>query len=368
MSFVPLHCHSVFSFCAGVCTTGELVRQAKAFGMKAVALTDTDRMSGLIRFTLECKAEGIKPILGVELTEPRRPHEHIVLLAKNAEGYADLCEIVTQRHLDSKAFSFSRIFARGWPNLIFMSAFPYLVERLAQTPNRGNLYGELINTSPCARQRSRQLEERAKALAIPLAVSNNSFFLHGDDWETHRILTAIRLTSTLSRLKPEETAPRGASFRSQGEMERLFSNHREAIDNTERIAAQCDVALELGEWILPEISVLEGYTPKTYLAKLAGEGLEANYHGKAGVYKKAKRLQEMELDVISKLGYPSYFLFVKEIRDWANERFKTRYRRPKDATILRGSAANSITFYNIGASDLDPIKYNLPSSIRKCNT
>lgn len=359
MGFVPLHCHSVFSFCAGVCTTGELVRQARASGMKAVALTDTDRMSGLIRFYLECRAEGIKPILGVELTEPNRPHEHIVLLARNAAGYADLCEIITRRHLDSKTFSFSRVFTRGWPNLIFLSAFPHLVEFLAQTPNRGHLYGELINHSPCTRQRSRQLEETAKALDVPLVVSNNSFFLHGDDWETHRILAAIRLTSTLSRLKPEETAPQGASFRSQGEMEHLFPNHREAIDNTEHIAAQCDAALELGKWILPEISVPEGYTPRTYLEKLAGEGLEVNYRGKAGAYKKAKRLQEMELDVISKLGYPSYFLFVKQIRDWANERFKTRYRRPKDATILRGSAANSITFYNIGASDLDPIEYNL---------
>jgi len=96
MEFVALHCHSVFSFHAGICTVKNLVSRAKEMGMPALALTDTDRMSGWIQFYLECKKQNIKPILGVELTEENKPLENIVLLAKNNEGYGDICEIITR--------------------------------------------------------------------------------------------------------------------------------------------------------------------------------------------------------------------------------------------------------------------------------
>ena len=170
---VPLHCHSGFSFHAGVCTVKELVHRAKTLGMQSVALTDTNRMSGLILFYLECVQQGIKPILGVELTNPREPGEHIVLLAKNAEGYGDLCEVITYRHLDPH-FSFSRVFEKEWPNLFFFTSFPHLLELMAATPNRANLYGELINNSELTRNRSRVLEQKARTLGVPLIVSNNS--------------------------------------------------------------------------------------------------------------------------------------------------------------------------------------------------
>jgi DNA polymerase-3 subunit alpha/error-prone DNA polymerase len=109
---------------------------------------------------------------------------------------------------------------------------------------------------------------------------------------------------------------------------------------------------------MPEVEVPRGYTPGGYLRKLAYEGLNKNYGGKP-TYEKARSIQETELEVISKLGYSSYFLIVLDIRTWANDRLRTGFRKPTDCTILRGSAANSITFYNIGASDLDPIRYDL---------
>jgi error-prone DNA polymerase len=314
-------------------------------------------MSGLIRFYLACRKAGIKPILGVELTQPGKPNEHIVLLAKNTRGYGDLCEIISRRHLDAD-FTFEKAFATIWPDLFCFTNFPHLLELLAATPNRPNLYGELINNSPLTRQRSRALEQKAEALGVPLIVSNNSFFLRQDDWEVHRILTAVGLASTLSRLKPEEYASRRAFFKSPGEIEQSFCNHREAVRNTQIIADQCNTELALNRWILPEVGAPEGFTPDSYLEKLALEGLEENYGGKPE-YEQAKGIQEMELGVISKLGYPSYFLMVKEVRDWANDCLRANYRRPRDCSILRGSAANSITFYNLAVSDLDPIRYDL---------
>jgi len=356
--FIPLHTHSTFSFHAGVCSVKQLVSRAKKLGFASLALTDTDRMSGLIQFYLECREQGIKPILGVELTEPGRPHEHIVLLARNAEGYGDICEIITQRHVDASRFSYAAVFAKPWPNLVLLTSFPNLLKLLVTTPNKERLYAELINNSDITRTRSREVEATARSLGIPLTASNNSFFLDPSDWETHQVLTAIGLNSTISRLKPHEYASERAYVRSTDNMMRLFPEHREALLNTQRIADQCNAELSLNQWILPRIEVPEGFTPRTFLEKLAAEGLEHHYAG-TPAYDQARELQRMEIETIDKLGYPSYFLIVKDIRDWANNHFAGGHRKPKDCTILRGSAANSITFYNIGVSDLDPIRYDL---------
>jgi DNA-directed DNA polymerase III PolC len=357
MNFVSLHTHSVFSFHAGVCAIPELVARAKALGMEAIALTDTDRMSGLILFYLECQRQGVKPLLGVELTQPGAPHENIVLLAKNAEGYGDLCEIITRRHVDEHEFSFQSAFSKPWPNLFFITAYPNLLELLANTPNRGSVYGELVNTCSRTRELGKALEQTAQRLSLPLIVSNNPFFLDPADWETHVILKAIGLTSTVSRLKPEEYASQKAYLKSGLEMEALFPRHGQAVAATAALADECNAVLDLGKWIMPHIDVAGG-DPNASLARLAYEGLQANYGG-AGAYEQARKIQDMELDVIKKLDYASYFLIVKDIRDWANTRLTEGFRAPKDCTVLRGSAANSMTFYNIGVSDLDPIKYDL---------
>lgn len=333
------------------------MQRAKVQGAQAIALTDRDRMSGLIMFYLECKRAGLKPVLGVELTQPGKPTENVVLLAKNLAGYGDLCEIITRRHLDPH-FTYRAVLSKFWPNLFIFTNFPHLLEQLSRTPNRINLYGELVSNSECTRQRSKQLERKAQDLQIPLMVSSDSYFLDSDDWEIHRILVAIGLNGTLSRLKPEDYVPRNAFLKSQEQMERLFCNHRLAIASTEKIADQCNVLLNLNKWILPRVAVPKGYTPESYLEKLAGKGLEENYGGR-GEYGRAKKIQEMELEIIEKLGYSSYFLIVREIRDWANSKFRSGYRKPKDCSILRGSAANSITFFNIGVSDLDPIQHDL---------
>ena len=318
MDFVPLHCHSTFSFHAGVCTVDELVTRAKALGFPALALTDTDRMSGLILFYCACRKAGIKPILGVELTDPSNAADRLVLLARDAQGYGDLCEIITHRQTDD-SFSFEKEFTKPWPKLVFLTASPRLLTMLAATPNGQSLYGELINTSDATRTRSRLLEEEAERLTVPLIVSNDSYFLDKSDHETHRLLTAIGHVSTLSRLKEGEYASSGAFLRSEADMAGLFPRHLNAIAETRCVADLCNVELDLGKWIMPCIEVPEGFTPESYLAKLAREGLRANYGGKAA-FEQACRIQEMELDTIDKLGYPSYFLIVKDVHDWASSR------------------------------------------------
>lgn len=358
--FTALHCHSVYSFHAGVCTPLELVQRAKQLGMEAIALTDRNRMSGLILFYQQCIKAGIKPILGVELTEPNEPENvayNIVLLAKNAEGYSDICEIITLRNIDPH-FSFTACFSRPWDNIFFITTCPAYLQLLATTPNRANLYGELINNDAASRQVSREVAVVACRLGVPLVATTNAYFLDKADWNVHQVLTAIGANATRSRLRPEEYASPNAFLRPIPDMHRLFPNHADAIANSVKIANRCKADLLFDTWIMPEITTPDGETPAAYLKRLANNGLQRNY-GKKASYHKARQIQEMELAVIEKLGYQSYFLIVKDIRDWANRTLQTPYRKPRDCTILRGSAANSITFYNLGVSDLDPIQYDL---------
>lgn len=356
-SFAHLHVHSEFSLLSGVPDVHALITKAKALGFGSLALTDTNRMSGLIEFYRICRAHEIHPILGVEISEARSP-ETVVLLARNARGYGDLCEIATRRQLDGAAFTLAKTFAREWPDLILLTAHPRCLEILAAGPNRPYLYGELVRHCPETRARSREMEALCTAKGIPVAAANDCRFLEPADHEVHRILRAIDLNSTLSRLKPGETAPEGAWLRPAADMAEIFSDRPDALENAAAIADDCDARLDLGRWIMPEIQVPEGYTPDTYLRQVALRGLERNYAGKAA-YPRALEIQEMELGVIAKLGYSSYFLMVKDVRDWASGTLGSPYRRARDCSILRGSGANSITFYNMGVCNLDPIALNL---------
>jgi DNA-directed DNA polymerase III PolC len=348
----------VYSFHAGVNTPEEIAARAKTLDMPAIALTDTNRMSGLIRFYCACKEAGIKPILGVELSEPGRPDDTIVLLAKNAGGYGDICEIITKRHLNAATFTFRNVFNKPWPDLFLITGSPALLEQLAATPNRPNLYGELVSNSPLTRQHSSAVAGTAARLGLRLVVSNNTFFLDRSDWETHRILRAIGENATLSRLRSDEYASLSAYLRPEGDMRKLFPDHHDAIANTARIADACNAELRLNEWIMPAIQTGTNETPAEHLRKLAHAGLEQNYAGRPE-YDNAKYIQNTELGVIEKLGYTSYFLIVKDISDWAAKRFAEGFRTRRDCTILRGSAANSITFYNLGVSTLDPVRHDL---------
>ncbi len=359
MSFVSLHTHSEYSFYSGIPTIPLLVQRAKALGMTALALTDTNRMSGLIRFYTECKEHGIKPILGVELTDAHNLFEpRLVLLAKNAEGYGDLCEIITRKNLTGSAFSYDACFAQMWDNLICITSCPRMLALLATTPNKKNLYAEIINISSKSRQQGRILASLATNLAVPLVASNNAYFLDDNDFKTHKVLRAIGLTATVSRLTEEEYASPRSYLRNGTDMHKLFPDHPQALINTVTIADACTVKLDLGHWIMPTVALPDNESPASYLRHHAYKGLKTRYEGSQH-YEKACELQEHELAVIEKLGYSSYFLIVKDVCDWAGATFAHKYRSPTDATILRGSAANAITFYNLGVSNLDPITNDL---------
>ncbi len=368
MLTTALGIHSEFSLLAGVGDVPRWVAAAKALGYRSVALTDVNHMSGLILFHQECERQGLHPILGVELREAAHPERSLTLLALNDTGYGDLCELISRRQMNGVGFSIAETFATPWPNLLLLSANLDVLASLARGPNRERLYGALVRHSVRndaeARARSRALEAWCDRESVPLAASGDAWFTDRTEHELHRILRSMDLNSTLSRLRPGETVSEGAWLRPPDEkqgrfgMRELFEDRPDALANAERIAALCRARPPLNGWVMPRIDVPAGHTPESFLAQEARQGLRAHYAGKPE-FARAAEIQEMELGVISKLGYASYFLMVQDVFRAAGKMFSGPYRRPMDCSLLRGSAANSLTFYNLGVGRLDPIEHNL---------
>lgn len=356
-AFVHLHVHSEFSLLQGLPSIPELVARAKAMGFTALALTDTDRMSGLILFHQACIQAGLIPILGATLTDPGHSGETITVLVRKDAGYGDLCEIITERHLNP-AFRLRKAFSKEQPNLNLLCCHPALLRHLAQGPNRERLHGELLRGDAAERARSREVAAFCDAETLPAVASGGAHFLQPGDHELHRIVRAIALKSTLSRLRPGETACADAWLMPEAKIRDRFDDRPEAVAAAAKLADDCRCRPPLGQWIMPVIEAPPPFTPDTYLARLAEEGLQQRYGG-GPQEAEARALQAMELAVIAKLGYASYFLMVREVHQAAGRLFASDFRRPEECTLLRGSAANSITLYNLGASTLDPLKHKL---------
>lgn len=398
-SFVHLNNHSHFSLLRGVPSPQEWVQQALLLGFKALALTDTNQTGGLILFLEECKRHSILPILGVHLMNEHHPQDSFTLLARNMAGYADLCEITSQymlhhRHqYHQEDFKMSRLLeTTSMKDLVVMSHSPETLRDLASAyakrwRDEGVMfYGELIAQSPSSRKRSLQVVAIAEEYQIPLVATNANHFLDSQGHTLHRVLRAIDNNSSLEQLHPEDVCPPGAYMKSAELMREIFQRQPEAYTNAGVIAAAIEDDWTQQDWLMPKIEVPEGFSDDEYLKHCALQGLDDNYPAQSEPryqesrhqesryqeprYQEVRELamshrpqaleiQHRELEIICQKGYSSYFLMVKQIRDWANQHFSESYRRPRDCSVLRGSAANSITLYNLGASDLDPIRYGL---------
>jgi len=358
MAIAPLHVHSTHSLLEGLPTVPQLVARAVELGYPALALTDINSMAGSILFLQECRSAAIRPILGVELRDHQDPALRLVLLARNAAGYADLCELTSFHMLGRRGPSLEDLFARSFPDLVALCPHPELLQRLAHTPLRASLSGAIALHDIRSASRSKAIEAVCRAEGLHAAVAHEAWFLEPHEHELHRVLRAIANNTDLSRLHPSLCAPEAGWLLSPSQLRQRYAHLPEALAHTDALSVSCQDNLASSGWILPHIEVPEGHTPASWLGKLAHAGLLENYGGKPD-WVRAHALQEKELAVIERTGYASYFLMVREIREFAAKAFADGYRGGRECSIMRGSAANCLTFYNIGASDLDPIRYNL---------
>ena len=337
-----LHVHSNYSLLEGVITIDEIIDKAIDYNLSTVALTDTNAMYGLVSFYKKAKEKNMKPILGVYIDEPSDKNIYAIFLAKNFDGYSDICRIITARKLKDE-FSLSKLLQNELPDVFILISSISLLEKI---PIYKNVYAELIITD-ANKLKARKLFETAKKKKIKYVVSNPVYFSEPDDYLLYKVVTAIKSRGTFSNLKEDELLDKEFHFKSPHLFDELRKKIPEAFANAKYIASQCNVDLELGKHKVPTFPVGPKHSAFTLLWKYTHEGLEKRY---SNISKDITfRLQE-ELEVIDELKLADYFLIVHDI-------FLEAKRRGM-MTLTRGSAANSLVCYCLGLTEVDPIKHN----------
>jgi DNA polymerase III subunit alpha len=384
--FVHLHNHTHYSLLDGLTKIDEMVKYAKEQGSPAIAITDHGTMYGVIEFYERCKKEGIKPIIGVETyLAPRgrtskesnedRANHHLLLLAKNNEGYKNLIKLVSAAHLEGFYYKPRidwELLQQHHEGLIACTAclggeIPHLIEagQLDKAKKRileynelfgqGNFFLELQDHPNLEGQAelNKKLIEFSSELSIPLVATNDVHYLRKEDAEAQDILLCLQNKKKVEDEDRMNMMGTDFSLRSNEEMIAAFKDTPEATANTLKIAEMCNVEIPLGQIQLPFFQVPDGFDEIGYLEHLAHEGCKKRY-GKTfeEIDKVRKDRIDYEISVIKKMGWPSYFLIVADFINWA-----------KDSGIIvgpgRGSAAGSLVCYLIGITNLDPLDYDL---------
>ncbi len=340
---IPLHVHSNYSLLQGTISIDKLIEFCKNNSISSIALTDTNAMNGLIQFAKKAYEAGIQPILGTFLTEPANDKKYVICIAKNNEGYSDICRIITQRKLNDD-FSLIKILKTEWKNLIIITPHIELLEIINQ---KNSFYAEIIPTKS-NKKNALKLYEYSKQNNISIVASNPVYFLEKKDFELHKLVTAIRLNKTIASISDEELVDEEFYFKPSDGMEHQFKKIPEAIANTHIIAAECKVDLNLGEYKYPSYNTHQKENSSSLLSTIAFNGLRKKYDY---IDEKIKNRLEYELSVINELNFTDYFLIVWDIVQEAKKRGMM--------TIGRGSAANSLVAYCLELTQVDPIKLNL---------
>ena len=382
MEFTHLHVHTQYSLLDGSSKINEIVQRAKDLGMKALAITDHGVMYGVIDFYKAAKEVGIKPIIGCEVyvspasrfdrevVHGEDRYYHLILLAKNNKGLENLTKIVSKGFVDGYYYrprvdyeilteygegliALSACLAGEVPKLIARDEYEKAKEVALKNQRifgEGNYFLELQDHGIYEQKKVNEvLIKLSKETGIGLVATNDVHYINAEDAVPHDILLCIQTAKKVNdkdRMRYE-----GGQFylKSPEQMERLFSNIPEALENTNHIAELCNVEIEFGVTKLPEYEVPEGLGAGQYLRKLCFEGLNSRYENPD--YSLTERM-EYELGIIEKMGYIDYFLIVW---DYIN------YAKKHDIPVGpgRGSAAGSIVAYALGITDVDPIKYKL---------
>lgn len=382
MNFAHLHVHTEYSLLDGSNKIKEYVARVKELGMNSAAITDHGVMFGVIDFYRAAKEAGIKPILGCEVyvapgsrfdkeagTNEDR-YYHLVLLAENNKGYANLVKIVSKGFVEGYYYKPRvdlELLEEYHEGIIALSAClagevqrnlarsmyeeaKRAAERYEKIFGKDHFYLELQDHGiPEQGMVNQQLLRLSQDTGIELVATNDVHYTFAEDEKPHDILLCIQTGKKLddeNRMRYE-----GGQYyvKSPEEMAALFPYALQALENTQKIADRCEVEIEFGVTKLPRYDVPEGYTSWEYLNKLCFEGLERRY---TPVTEELKERLEYELGVIQKMGYVDYFLIVWDF---------IKYARDHEIMVGpgRGSAAGSIVSYTLGITDIDPIKYQL---------
>ena len=382
MAFAHLHVHTEFSLLDGSNKIKEYVRYVKELGMDSAAITDHGVMYGVVDFYKAAKEAGINPVIGCEvyvaphsrfdreLTGGEDRYYHLVLLAENNTGYANLVKIVSKGftegyyyrpRVDMEALeqyhegliALSACLAGEVPRYIQKGLVDEAKKAALKYQNifgKDNYFLELQDHGiPAQQSVNSVLLRMSKELDIPLVATNDVHYTYAQDAQPHDVLLCLQTGKKVAdedRMRYE-----GGQYyvKSEEEMKGLFPYAWEAVENTQRIADRCHVELEFGNYKVPRYDAPEGYDSWSYLNKLCQDGMKERYPEDDGTLQ--ERLH-YELDTIKNMGFVDYFLIVWDYINFCRENGIA-------VGPGRGSAAGSIVSYCLKITNIDPIKYNL---------
>ena len=384
--FVHLHVHSTYSLLDGLSSIDGLIERALAYNMPAIAITDHGVLYGAIEFYERAKKNNIKPIIGMEAyLAPGSRHEkgsqkeersyHLVLIAKNYEGYRNLLLLSSIAHLEGYYYRPRidwEILEKHRAGLIVLSAclqgpIPRRIlsgrideakketEKFASIFGQDNFYLELQHHKTIPEQEivNKELIKFSEEFALRLVATNDSHYINREDDLPQDILLCLQNKKLISDKDRMSFIGEDFSLKSPVEMQEEFRDVPQALENTLRIAEACQLEIPLGKAILPEVEVPQGQTPDQYLKYLCEEGVKNRYGDTVDKLDESiKQRLDYELRVIKEMGFSSYFLIVQDFVNWAKS--KGIVTGPG-----RGSAAGSIVSYLTNITNVDPLKYGL---------
>ncbi len=377
MSAVHLHVHSEYSLLDGACKIKGLAERAAQLGMPALGLTDHGVMNGAVEHYKACREAGVKPIIGVEAylvddrkatpAQPRYERNHITLLAQSEAGFRNLVKLSSAGFLEGfsrgKANVDMELLASHSEGVIALTGCLQSrfcrrlvedrpddarahVDDLIQAFGPEQVYFEVQrNGVPEQDKANEGIIRTARELGRPLVATADVHYLTREDYDSHAALLCVQTKSTIEQ--PKLSFDTNEFYlKSPEELSESFSDLPEAIATTTEIAERCDVEMELGKLLLPRFPTPDGVEPGEMLRDLASEGLVRRYGDP--VTAEARERLDMELGVISEMGFESYFLIVWDF---------VRYAKSEGIAVGpgRGSAAGSIVAYALDITDLDPI-------------
>jgi DNA polymerase III subunit alpha len=398
--FVHLHTHTEYSLLDGISKIPKLVKRAKELGMEALAITDHGSMYGVIEFYKECKAAGIKPIIGAEIYVAPRAHtskegkadaepSHLTVLAKDKTGYLNLMKLISIAHLEGfyyrprvdkallKKYHEGLICLSGCPGGEFVRAVDKSLEKAEEVARayidifgEENYFFELQNHHWAEHaknltenklitelERMQTLQDKtfevvkvlSKKLGIPIVATKDLHYIKKEDAEAQDAVICVQTgknVSDIDRLRMIDTPE--FYLKSPEEMAEDFKDLPEALENTVKIAEMVNLEIELGKAQFPIFDIPDGKNPMEYLRELTFERAK----GRLELTPEAVERINYELSIIEKKNYPTYFLVVQDFVYWANSQ--------GIITNTRGSAAGSLVLFALGVTKINSLTYKIP--------
>jgi len=382
MSFVHLHVHTEYSLLDGLTKIKNLINTVKNMGMNSIAITDHGTMYGAIEFYKACKKADIKPIIGCEMylaqngrldkSTNNRRNQHLILLAKNSQGYKNLMKLTSIAHIEGYYYK-PRIdwetLTKYKDGLICNSAC--IEGEISQLILDGNyekakarakefqdLFGDdyylEIQRHPGLKGQdtaNNGIIKISRELGIPLIATNDAHYLKKEDAFAQDVLLMINTQTTINDTKRLSMIDIPDFYiKSPEEMSDQFADLPDALENTQKIADKCELEIELGSWYFPKFKLPAHKTAEQTLRELVETSAKEHYGDKYN-QEVIDRL-EYELDVICSKGYAAYFLIMRDFIQWAEDN--------DTPTNTRGSAAGCLVAFVLGITPVDPLIYQLP--------